>query len=157
VTLPAWGERAEGLVVIGCSARKAPAPAPARDLYQGELFRLAVAWAEARQRPWLVLSARHGLVEPDTELAPYDTTLATAAHRRAATALVRQQLAGRRHPQRITVLAGAAYLAVLRTAAPTVELDTPLQDLPARGLGHYKAWLIHTTNCTDNLDSLYLY
>jgi hypothetical protein len=70
--------------VIPCSARKAAAPAPARDLYTGPMFTHTLAAAEALAR-WdreqghetriLVLSARHGLVPLDAELAPYDCKL----------------------------------------------------------------------------------
>jgi hypothetical protein len=67
--------------VVPCSARKAAAPAPARDLYTGAMFTHSLAAAEAlarwdrqqgREARILVLSARHGLVTLDQVIAPYD-------------------------------------------------------------------------------------
>lgn len=63
------------LVLIGCSARKLESPAPARELYRGDLFRKSVQWAEERGYPWIVLSALYGVVSPDDVIAPYDVTL----------------------------------------------------------------------------------
>lgn len=64
------------LVVIPCSSQKLDVPARARSLYQGPLFRSAL---KAAERVWarrtLVLSARHGLLELDDIVAPYDLKL----------------------------------------------------------------------------------
>jgi hypothetical protein len=61
--------------LVGCAATKAETPQPARLLYRSELFRRASAYAEAHYDHWFILSARHYLVHPDEELAPYDQTL----------------------------------------------------------------------------------
>lgn len=71
--------------VVPCAAAKRDRPAPARSLYVSGHFRLVLAAAEAEAaattrdlgtpaRVW-ILSARHGLVDPDTVLAPYDVTI----------------------------------------------------------------------------------
>lgn len=64
------------LVVVPCSGKKATHPAPARDLYLGSLYRLAMAAAVEVTAPWrvVILSARHGFVRLTTVLEPYDTT-----------------------------------------------------------------------------------
>lgn len=62
------------IIIVGCGKAKGPHRAPARELYTGSLFRAARAYAEASGHPWLILSARHGLVEPATVLEPYDHT-----------------------------------------------------------------------------------
>jgi hypothetical protein len=63
--------------LVACSAAKATRPAPARDLYVSPLFRAGRAYAERcyGSGNWLILSARHGLVDPDQVLAPYDLSL----------------------------------------------------------------------------------
>lgn len=63
-------------ILIGCTKEKLPVEAPARELYQGRLFLAAVRYAEAIGARWFVLSAAHGLVDPDQPIAPYDVTLA---------------------------------------------------------------------------------
>lgn len=64
------------LVVIPCSADKLDQPAPARELYSSAHFRFQLEHAEAYANRTgarvMILSARHGLVELDTVLAPYD-------------------------------------------------------------------------------------
>lgn len=61
--------------LVGCGALKRPERAPARELYTGELFRRASSYAEEHYDAWWVLSARWGLVHPDTVLAPYNERL----------------------------------------------------------------------------------
>ena len=50
---------------------------PARLLYVSPLFRAASTYAERHYGPgrWFILSARHGLVDPEGVLAPYDLSL----------------------------------------------------------------------------------
>lgn len=62
-------------VLISCSKTKLPRPAIARELYTGQLFKKAVAWAERHNHPWFIVSALHGLVTPHQELAPYNFTI----------------------------------------------------------------------------------
>lgn len=71
--------------VVPCGASKQDTPAPARDLYTGAHFQyvlhrtiteaaLDTAQTGAATRV-MILSARHGLVDLDTVLAPYDTRM----------------------------------------------------------------------------------
>jgi hypothetical protein len=64
------------LVLVGCGAAKRPVRSKARDLYTGSLFTAARRHAETTGLPWFVLSAEHGIVHPDREIDPYDTTMA---------------------------------------------------------------------------------
>lgn len=63
------------VVLISCSKSKQANRAPARALYTGILFSRAVSWAEYKGYTWFIVSALHGLVQPDRELDPYDFTL----------------------------------------------------------------------------------
>ncbi len=62
-------------VLISCSKSKLEAPAPARSLYTGQLFKKAVGWAERHQLQWFVVSALHGLLTPSQTVAPYNYTI----------------------------------------------------------------------------------
>lgn len=76
--------------VIPCGAEKRAHPAAARDLYVGQMFtntlRAALATAALDEPPSrvLILSARHGLIDLDTVVEPYDQRIdapgAIAAH-----------------------------------------------------------------------------
>lgn len=61
--------------VISCCKEKLDRPAPARELYRSRLFRAASEWIETRTDRWVILSALHGVVDPDTILEPYDLRL----------------------------------------------------------------------------------
>ena len=62
--------------LVGCVKSKRPIAAPAKDLYmRSRLFRGWRAYVEDSCDEWWILSAKHGLVHPQTVLAPYDITL----------------------------------------------------------------------------------
>lgn len=116
------------IALLGCSARKLGHPAPVRALYQGDLFRKGLAWAEATCDRVMVLSALHGLVALDQVVAPYDLTLndLSAAERRAWAERIRL-------PDGDPVyLCGRNYWQHLRPGA------TPLAGL---GIGQQLGWL----------------
>src|SRR3546814_2674569 len=50
-------------------------PAPARDLYASPWFQKARAYVERQGGAWFILSAKHGLIAPETVIARYDETL----------------------------------------------------------------------------------
>jgi hypothetical protein len=70
------------VALVGCGKDKTTHPAPARDLYVGNLFVAARRYVEAQMTgrgidAWYVLSARYGLVHPDRVLEPYDAVMPT--------------------------------------------------------------------------------
>src|SRR5207302_7891522 len=93
-------------ILLGCVSGKGERAAPARELYRSQLWRGRRGYAEASGRPWLILSALHGLVMPDDVLAPYDLALAdlSAVERRLWGDRVVSAMA-----KRFPVLAGAVF------------------------------------------------
>lgn len=73
--------RGATVVLLGCVKTKLDRRAPAKDLYCSRLWVWRRAYAEANGRPWLILSAMHGLVEPEAQLDPYDLALAELSAR----------------------------------------------------------------------------
>jgi len=61
--------------LVGCGKKKLDKPAPARELYQGDLFKKAAAYCEKSYDGWYILSAQYGLLNPDDIIEPYDKTL----------------------------------------------------------------------------------
>lgn len=106
------------IVVIACGAAKLDTTAPAGKLYTSEHFalmlRAARRVAEQQSGRVLILSALHGLVELDTELAPYDVKMGDAGS--IASVDLAHQLAAIA-PSTITTLLPRAYRAVLDEAA----------------------------------------
>lgn len=61
--------------LVACVAAKLDYAAEARELYISPWFRKARAYVEHTGSPWLILSAKHGLIDPGTVIEPYDATL----------------------------------------------------------------------------------
>lgn len=103
------------VALIACGVAKLDHAAPAAELYQSPLFRYAVGYAEATCDSWLILSAKHGLVAPETALEPYEQSLVGMAlsARRAWARRVFDQLQPIPPHIQFVILAGAAYAAEL--------------------------------------------
>lgn len=129
--------------LISCVGQKQPTPAKAKDLYISAWFTKARAYVERSSDPWFILSAEHGLVDPEITIAPYEKTLNTMGvrSRREWAAKVISQMR-KRLPQcdRIVVFAGARYreflMDYLRTRAPRVLI--PMEGL---AIGEQLSWL----------------
>jgi hypothetical protein len=65
--------------LVSCSKSKLDRPAPARELYSPSTgFRGRRTFVERSCDRWFILSAKHGVVDPDDVLEPYDQTLVGA-------------------------------------------------------------------------------
>lgn len=64
------------IILISCANKKEPQRARAEELYDSPLFKKCLQYAR-RQKPdkVFILSAKHGLLELDEEIEPYDITL----------------------------------------------------------------------------------
>lgn len=132
------------VVLVGCVKTKLDRPAPARELYVSALFRRQRAYAEAVGVRWFVLSAQHGLVDPDTVLEPYDLRLSQtpSAYRAEWGRRVVAQLeaaTGSITGKVVEIHAGAAYVSAVRERlqARGADVVEPLAGLP---LGARLAW-----------------
>lgn len=129
------------LHLVACVKEKASQPMPAADLYRSVWFRKARAFVERREAPWLVLSAMHGIIDPDDIIAPYDQTLITmrAYERRAWGTRVVEQLIERGYDDGapIVILAGARYRDPI-TGWIGDRAIVPMQGL---AIGQQLAWL----------------
>jgi len=101
------------IVLVSCVSKKRTEPALARDLYISPWFRKARAYAEQHGSSWYILSARYGLVDPDSLQLPYETTLnrMSAQQRKAWAEKVVHEICQLFTPEthRFTVLAGRRY------------------------------------------------
>jgi hypothetical protein len=122
------------IVLIGCGKLKLAEACAAKDLYVGRLFIARRDYAERSGHPWLIISARHGLVNPDHILHPYNKTMPTQRHalERWAEKFKAQYLqlirAGA-EPVTLEVHAGADYVVGVRLAMflfPIVTIEHPI-------------------------------
>lgn len=112
--------------VVGCGKSKATKPAPARALYTSPLFRKSLELAELLGDATFVASARHGIVELDDVVSPYDFTLVgtTKATRETWGRLVVDELEAR-------ALGGAACVRVVLFMGATYA-DPIVEELERR-------------------------
>jgi uncharacterized HhH-GPD family protein len=142
---PGQNDRATGdVVLVGCVKTKAPEAAPARDLYLSPLFERRRRYAESSGRSWYILSAEHGLLDPDSIIGPYDVYLAgqAADYRQAWGEWVAAKLIRLHGPVDglvIEVHAGAAYVDAVDEPLRRrgAVLLTPLAGL---GVGEQLSW-----------------
>jgi hypothetical protein len=118
-------------------------PTRARDLYVSDWFRKASAYADRVADEWYILSAKYGLLPPDTVISPDDVALSSlsAAERKAWAARVISDL--RRHLRlgnHVIFLAGEAYRPGLIDAMHRLGCSV---EIPMEGLriGEQLHWL----------------
>ena len=131
------------IALVSCVKSKAPGPCAAKDLYTSALFRYMRAYAEGHADRWFILSAKHGLVDPESTISAYEQTLnnMSAQLRREWAERVYQQMAEAgllRGEARFLWLAGSAYRRDLALMLKDFEQDDPLAGL---GIGRRLAWL----------------
>lgn len=99
------------VALVGCGKAKLDQAAPARELYTSNLFKLSARYAQEAFDGWYVVSALHGLVEPERVVAPYDFSLAEmrVPERESWAARVASLLCRRERGAHFTLLAGGHY------------------------------------------------
>ena len=60
------------VALVACCKQKRAVPCAAKDLYVSPLFRGSRRYAERKCDRWFILSALHGLLDPEEEVRPYD-------------------------------------------------------------------------------------
>lgn len=131
---------AQRVVLVACCGKKLPHAAPAKELYQSELFRKARLYAEQNGDQWLILSALHGVVNPATVIDPYDVTLNDmgADARQAWASMVADQLREYSDSQ-LVVMAGNAYCGWVD------QFPNVIRPMAGLGIGQQLAYLTPST------------
>jgi cytoplasmic iron level regulating protein YaaA (DUF328/UPF0246 family) len=131
------------IALVACVSKKNSSPMAARDLYISDWFRKASAYVVRVADKWYILSAKYGLVAPETVIEPYDETLnkMEAAARRAWARRVTEDLRRILQPgDHVVILAGSRYrqdlIGPIRQMGCTIEV-------PMKGLriGEQLRWL----------------
>ncbi|MBX0325679.1 hypothetical protein EGH21_21925 [Halomicroarcula sp. F13] len=126
--------------LVSCTKSKREDAAPPQDLYDGSaFFRKARQYARANHDDWYILSAKHGLLEPDGKpIEPYDDTLSGASveRKRDWSETVDTQLQDKgllRDGTQFVFHAGRDYydelIPLLDDADATISIETPTDGL----------------------------
>lgn len=137
------------IVLVGCGEAKADEAHAARHLYTSTYFRQKRDLAELIGDDWLILSAKHGALDPDAWVEPYDVTIDDVEDVGEWAADVRSSIRFRSPVEvEIVLLAGRAYSEPVREALPdSWDVRRPFDDVDG-GLFEQQAWL------SDRLDGL---
>jgi len=73
-TTPDLSDDAERLVLVGCGDAKADEPQRAKNLYTSNYSALKARYAKEFGDEWAILSAKYGLLDPETKIEPYDVS-----------------------------------------------------------------------------------
>jgi hypothetical protein len=159
--MPTDSETTDGkrIALVGCGSAKRDEPRPAKHLYSSGYFTLKRRYAEQHCDDWTILSAKHRLLDPDREIAPYDASLTPDADSYVGEEAVEQwtsETAAELHsyletftnPPTIVILAGEDYGGRLEPALRQVEADVewPFRRDELGGLHDQMAWLSEETS-----------
>lgn len=106
------GKNSRSIVLVSCVKSKRASKSKAKDLYVSTLFRAQRAYAEKFADEWYILSAKYGLLKPDSVVDTYEETLkgAPVARKRAWSHDVFSKLKNVTSPNDvITITAGEDY------------------------------------------------
>lgn len=132
---------AADLCLVSCGRRKVRSTVPAKDLYISDWFQKTRRLIEREGWPWFILSAKHGLLDPERKTEWYDMTLKNmdaGARRdwaRAVLVSLEPHLAG---VQSIVIFAGALYRKHLEPALRSRGIEVHVRSLRQ---GEQLAWL----------------
>ena len=136
------------MIVIGCGKAKLDHAAPAGELYTGSLFRAASRYAEARHdsqdHAWLILSAKHGLIDPGTVIEPYEQKLALKGEALRLWATRAAEEFESWGPAVAEVLMGERYAVPFCKALSELSIAW-ITPLAGKGTGERLAWLKRAT------------
>lgn len=129
------------VVLIACAKNKITEATQAKHLYNSPLFRLNYAFAEMLKPNAIhILSAKHGLLNPDTWTEPYDQTLNKMSNDELKfwARNVLQQIFSLYdiHDTRFIFLAGEKYRKHLECLLPFCVVP-----LKGKGIGEQLQWL----------------
>jgi len=129
--------------LVSCVKTKRDEPAQPKDLYTSDYFDKMRVYAEQYHDEWYILSAKHGLLDPDGEpIEPYEETLRnySKAQKREWASRVAGQMRERGLLEAGTTLvihAGKDYYVELLPRIEDMTVEIPTEGL---GIGEKQAW-----------------
>lgn len=102
----------KSIALVSCVSKKQSIALPARSLYLSDWFKKASAYAMQNADQWYILSAKYGLLHPESVIEPYDETLnkmPIAARRMWGKRVLENLLPKTETGDRLIFLAGQRY------------------------------------------------
>lgn len=134
------------IALVSCSSKKLKYTTMAKNLYVSPLFKCAKQYAEKNFDEWFILSAKHGLLLPNSIIDPYDFSLndANAEKRKSWSKSVADDIIlNAPYQSTISIFAGSKYRQYLVPRLNGFSVVVPLAGL---GIGQQLKWF------KENLD-----
>ncbi|MHA1340264.1 MAG: DUF6884 domain-containing protein [Promethearchaeota archaeon] len=135
------------LIIVSCTKKKLDRPAPAIELYQGDIFKKTKKWVEINNFHQIIISARYGIVEPHEIIKPYDKRL---SNKKEAEKLQRKIIPKLRkilpNYKLVVLILGNIYLEAIKPIFKEFSNIPYLRLKAKRGLIDYKKNLIRLLN-----------
>ncbi len=128
------------LALISCGKRKRSGKHLAKDLYSSHRFQIAWDYAKRTHDAALILSAKHGLLDPYRTICSYDLTLSdlSKSEREAWALKVARQICDYSpEDAEVTFLCGQAYCEGVAGLLGKRRISMPLKGLR---IGHHLRW-----------------
>lgn len=136
---------ADRIYLVSCVTKKRAYSSSAKDLYLSAWFVSARDRITREGVPWYILSAKFGLLNPDTVIAPYNVTLngmGVAVRRRWAVRVITQMEEALPSVDEVVIFAGQRYREFLEEYLRRryTSVSVPMEGLR---IGEQLRWLKH--------------
>ncbi len=131
------------LVILACSKSKRKFECKAEDLNIGQLFNSIKQFCYEFEFPFLILSAKYGLIKPEKIIAPYDNKIKYVKH------IKELQLSNdsiiheiNQNYEKVLLIMGRTYKKVLEN----IDSNIRVSFYDNRGIGGYKQLMVILSN-----------
>lgn len=113
------------IAFIACSKKKLKYKSPAKNLYQGALFKKALQYTSTRYTEIYILSAKYGILGLDDIIEPYDKTIQkmSITERKEWGILVKNQMISRNLKPPFIFFTGSLYNSAFEGEKPLFGLS----------------------------------
>ena len=134
------------IYLVSCVSKKKRGKHLAKDIYDSPWFKKARVYVEQRLQHadrWFILSAKHGLLDPDDAIEPYEKTLTRMKkedRRNWAEQVINRLTSFTKQVDRIVILAGKRYRELLydELSAICQYIEIPMEGMR---IGEQLRWL----------------
>jgi len=132
--------------IISCVSKKLEGSHQAKDMYRSSWFLKAKNYVETNFKHWFILSAKHGLLSPDTVIESYNIFLKETNRDYKYTwgnRVTTQILAGVPNGSELHLLAGSCYRKPIEALSDKYTIVVPMRGM---GIGEQLQWLKNKQN-----------
>ena len=115
------------VIIVGCSKRKKSYTCPAEEMYsESQLFSKTIKYIKNNYNcSYKILSAKYGIISPDTIIEPYDVTINSPL----SIDMLYKIRSSLDSYDKVIALCGSGYVKIIRGVLPTMCIVEPMKGL----------------------------